>query len=427
LLCNAAGVCPAVQLSTAKYLTEEETVTEDGSVPTETTSDSQAQPDPTSPAQDAKLSAPLTNNANPSPTPQAGASPVNVAPQATSPSAEVTPVVAVATTPAIIFGSNTVIQDTNSAFVIAGQTLSAGGDAVILDGTTVALAAGGSSVVVNGVAQPVQSAEVQAQAPAPAQTPVLSLNDERITAGSGAAFVIAGQTLNPGGSIVVAGTTIALASGGGNAVINGVTQVLIPSQTPRVLDLSGQVLTANSESAFVIGGTTLTPGGSLLVSGTTISLDSTGSTAFINGVAQPLEAASTAASGSSLNVLTIDGQFISAQEVFVISGQTLAFDHPITIGSGATAKVLALTTDALGNTVLVSDGDSSTIGQENAARTSKSSSRPTTSTNNIGDQIATGIGLTSSATSGGTGSDVHDSGSAIFIIALLVIDMLILL
>ena len=293
-----------------------------------------------------------------------------------------------------------------------------------------ALAAGGSSVVVNGVTQAVQSVQIQAQVPAPA--PVLSLDGQQITAGSNSAFVIAGQTLQPGSSVVVAGTTIALAFGGGNAVVNGVTQALAPTPAPtlQVLDFNGQAITADSASRFVIDGQTLTAGGSLVISGSTISLGAGGATAFVNGIAQPLTLIATPGTAVA-NVLTVGGQVVSASEVFVLDGQTLAFlgtaaspdvltingqtvsasqffivsdqtlalDSPVTLGSGSIGTTLALTTDSAGNTVLVSNGQSSTVGKATESQSTSSPSRTSTTRGGIGDAIATGIGAAAPSSS----------------------------
>jgi hypothetical protein len=108
-----------------------------------------------------------------------------------------------------------------------------------------------------------------------------------------------------------------------------------PPVFPPALTFSGQVITANSAGAFIIAGTTLTPGGpAATISGSTISLGRTGAgstIAIINGIATTLTGSSPAA-GS----LTIDGTVfaptVSAGSTFyVVDGKTLGVGQVITV------------------------------------------------------------------------------------------------
>ncbi|KAF2725981.1 hypothetical protein K431DRAFT_212398, partial [Polychaeton citri CBS 116435] len=110
------------------------------------------------------------------------------------------------------------------------------------------------------------------------------VGDKVFTANSNSAFVLgAGTTLTPGGQVTAAGTTLSLASGGSNAIINGVTQALATPQASS---------------------TTLTPGGQVTAGGKTFSLAPGGDTFLVNGVTQT----HSASYGTGLPILTIDGQ-----------------------------------------------------------------------------------------------------------------------
>lgn len=213
---------------------------------------------------------------------------------------------------------------------------------------------------------------------------------------------------------MIAGTTISILSSGGGIVVDGVTQTFqagAPSAATPVFNLNGQTYAANSQSAYVIAGQTLSAGKTIAVSGTAIALASTGGVAVINGVPQTIASSSVAAG------LTINGQTITAnlQSSYVISGQTLVPGHPITIGTGSSATTLSLAMDSAGHTVVVVNGKTSMLasggpstGACNNSTTTKTSS---SSTNGVGDYIASGIGFssvgaskpTSTATTAGAG------------------------
>ena len=106
------------------------------------------------------------------------------------------------------------------------------------------------------------------------------------TADSSSQFVIDGQTLTPNGVITVSGTPISLGPDGSTVVIAGSTEALGSNPTTTsgpqlVLTLGDSSITANSNSQFVIGGQTLTPGGTITVSGTPIQLGSDASSAVV--------------------------------------------------------------------------------------------------------------------------------------------------
>jgi len=118
------------------------------------------------------------------------------------------------------------------------------------------------------------------------------------------------------------------------------------------LTFSGHVYAAQTGSAYVVDGKTLTPGGVLtLAGGTTVSLASSGSFVVINGVTSsiPLTAGATRSPA-----LTVDGKTYTASSgSYVIDGQTLSSGGVITLSDG--------TTLSLGASMLVINGQTSTL------------------------------------------------------------------
>jgi hypothetical protein len=166
-------------------------------------------------------------------------------------------------------------ESSGLSFVIGDHTLLPGSPAVIVSGTTLSLALSASFVVINGVTSTLAK-------PAAAQItpPPLTIGNVtfRPLPGTGTAYLISSILLTPGGSIVVASTTISLAMAASALIINGQTSSISQAQpiitNPPLLTIGSQTYIALSGSGttFVIGGQTLTPGGSVVVDGTTISL-----------------------------------------------------------------------------------------------------------------------------------------------------------
>jgi hypothetical protein len=106
------------------------------------------------------------------------------------------------------------------------------------------------------------------------------------------AVIVGTQVLIPGLKITVGGTTSVLANGQ-SEIVGGVQLVLDPPGQAVVvggtttvdlglsrstgasphITVNGEVIAANSASQFVIGGQTLTAGGTIIVAGTRVSLD----------------------------------------------------------------------------------------------------------------------------------------------------------
>lgn len=264
---------------------------------------------------------------------------------------------------AVTVGGETILANPSGAFVLApGITLSPGGAAVTVADTTLSLAPEGTIAVINGITQTLAPNLAN-----PTIEPVLTIGNTIITAnvvGSSTAFVFGpGQTLTPGGNIVVFGTTFSLPSTGSAIIVNGQTLTLGVS-TPQitaapVLTVNGQAITGSifgSGTAFILGpGTTLTPGASVIISRTTYSLPyTTSGVVIINGQTSTLGLATVAPD------LTIDGQTITpmisnGQTSYVLGpGTTLTPGGIVTISgtrisldSSGTALVFGSSTSAI--------------------------------------------------------------------------------
>jgi hypothetical protein len=150
---------------------------------------------------------------------------------------------ATAPTPAAIIplGFTTLTGNPASQFVIGSQTLSPGGPAVTISGTTLSLPATGGGVIINGVlTYPTAAAAALAE-------------------NSLSQIVIGGSvTLTPGGpAVTVGGTTYSQASSGNVVIVNGTptTVPVIPSLTGGSSRTSQRPAyqTANSGSMPTLG------------------------------------------------------------------------------------------------------------------------------------------------------------------------------
>lgn len=171
----------------------------------------------------------------------------------------------------------------------------------------------------------------------PTQTPrlVLSIGSSVISADLDGNFIIADQTLVPGGSPVTAlGKSIYLQPSKAAAVINGNTISIekIPpeprrSNPPVILPIGSSSIVANLEGNFVIGSQTLIPGGSPITAlGKSIYLQPSNPAAVIDGSTVALQQAPLELSFSTPpKVLPVGSSSIAANSEgnFVIGSQTL--------------------------------------------------------------------------------------------------------
>lgn len=185
-----------------------------------------------------------------------------------------------------------------------------------------------------------------------------------------------GATLTPGGTAVMDGTTISLDAGATIAVVDGVTQRLAspahatggPAADIPLITVDRAAVTPNAATEYSIApGATLTPGGSVVVDGTTMSLDSAATALVVNGVTQTLASptggagaipagaasASGTAGGAGVTtkppILTIDGRTyhaINGGTTYVIDGETLTMGGEETVTIDGTAYEVSLAPEA---------------------------------------------------------------------------------
>ncbi|CAG8953788.1 hypothetical protein HYFRA_00006680 [Hymenoscyphus fraxineus] len=186
--------------------------------------------------------------------------------------------------PQLVFGGTTYCQNGASNFEIASQILTPGG-VVTVSGTTLSLAPKATEVFINNIPFPVY------QTPNIAK-PQLVIGDSTYFQDTSSNFVIASQTLIPGGIITASGTTISLDPQASEAIINNIPfPIRKPSTGPRPqLILGASTYLQNPNSAFEIASQTLKPGGIITVAGTTLSLDPKASEVVINNTPSTLQA-----------------------------------------------------------------------------------------------------------------------------------------
>lgn len=278
----------------------------------------------------------------------------------------------------------TLTANSNSAseYVIEDQTIKPGGPAITISGTPISLDTQATALVVGSSTMPVaivpyggdqaqqESAQLAAKPPAR-----LTLAGTTAILNSASEYVIADQTLKPGGpAITVSGTPISLAPQATALVVGSSTSILATAlhagdqaqqtgELPSMLTLAGVTVTLNSASEYVIAGQTLIAGGTpITVSGTPISLASQ-ATAVVIGTSTSILVTDSHSvnqakeSGKLAPVLTLAGATatLNSAAEYVIDGQTLTpGENAITISGtrislapGATAVVIGSTTSAL--------------------------------------------------------------------------------
>jgi hypothetical protein len=285
---------------------------------------------------------------------------------------------------------NNALSGSNPAptFVIGGQTLAPGGQAITVSGTTISLAAGGSSVVIDGVPSAVINPPAML-----APTIVIGNNVFTPVSGSGSTFVIADQTLAPGGqAITVSGTVISLAPLASFVVVNGVTSTFATAAAAQIttaptLTLGNSIIQPlqGTGTSYLIGSSTLTPGGIITVSGTTISLAPGATQIVINGQTSFL------APGSSSPITNAPLLTIGSNTFTALSGTTYVIGRQ-TLTPGGT-----ITVD--GTTISLAPGATQLI-YGNSGRSSTTALFPATTTR--GPSV-TGTANASARGSGGNG------------------------
>ncbi|TKA70140.1 hypothetical protein B0A49_07720 [Cryomyces minteri] len=311
-----------------------------------------------------------SNGASPSqlPTPQTSNSvavaQVNSAPPPI-PSSILTTTPAATIVPLVVGSStyNAVVTSGNSqiAYIVQGQTLVPGSSVTVGSGsaaTAVGLqTSNGVTHLIIGTSSSVLPVLVPAAlATAPSlsnvvASPVVAVGGY-VTLGTGSLATVVPLTTNSIGQNAI--------------VVGGTTSVLSPATNlgPAlpIFTVNSHTFIGGSSSEYVVGSQTLRLGGSVTIGSTVVALttNSAGQSIVIAG------GTTSTLSPAALSVpqaLTIDGQTLSAisASAYVLSGQTLAPGHPITLGSGSSQTVISLATDSAGNSVVVMGSSTSAL------------------------------------------------------------------
>lgn len=341
-------------------------------------------------------------------------------------------------------------------FPIAGQTLQAGGPAITVDGTRLSLAPGGNALVIGS-----STSAITAAAGAASEIPELTIGSQTFTANAATQFFLApGQTLTPGGTAVISGTTLSLESGASAIVVNGETRIFgssspesMVTSSPSIIRVGGQAFAANAGGSYLISGQTLTPGGSITITGPngaqTLSLSPSGTelVAVVSGhtITNTLSDSAAAADATAAPVLTIGGQTFTAlpgsdgaNPTYLINGETLSAGEEETVTVAGRTYVVSLAPEAtLLEVEELGAGGKATMTRLQTlfpatatARTSTMSGSGSGSDGNGNDdgETGTGTGTASPARKTGAASSLIDSSqSASFFIAagtLLLVGML---
>ena len=173
------------------------------------------------------------------------------------------------------FARSAYIPNAAGQYLVAGKTL-APGAAITVSNTRIALASDEAYAVVGSSTKTLDSLEK-------VEGPAIQFGGSTYYPDPSSAYLIASQTLTPGGAITVSGTPISLASDGEIAVIDKSTDTLLnaaPSYSP-IIALGSCTYTADASGNFVIESDTLTRGGIVTVSGTPISYDKNGGSVVV--------------------------------------------------------------------------------------------------------------------------------------------------
>ena len=231
--------------------------------------------------------------------------------------------------PVITVGGTTYAPNSLSQYFIASQTLLPGAPAIQISSMPVSLAID-ASIIVMGT----NTVDLTPTIPT---LPPLKIGSNVYTLNSVSQYVIAGQTLIPGGTITVSGTPISLAVSATEVVIGTSTLQLSYITAPPALPLltvDDYTLTPNGISEYIIAGQTLFPGAlAITVSGTPISLGPDASAIVIESSTIPI------LPSSNINkppLLTIDGITYTPNSAsdYIIASQTLIPGGPPITVSG---------------------------------------------------------------------------------------------
>lgn len=277
-------------------------------------------------------------------------------------------------------GSASLIQvrGGSSAYIVGSQTVSPAGSAAVISGTTYSALASGSGLVVaaSGTTSTISPSSGQGDLTTGAYGSTFVTEGQTITAG-GIAATVSGTTYSvlPSGSgvqVIASGATSTLqqsSQDAGFATLPGgqvISTVALPATAPASITIDGKAFAYQeiAPSAVIIGSETLSVGGPAVTeNGETLSLTSRSSSAVlvVNGTSSTaLPATSSAqqlvtlggqtytayAAGSS--AVVVDGQTVSQGTATVIDGETVSLSGTdLVVASGTVTS-----TEGIGGAIM---------------------------------------------------------------------------
>ena len=156
-------------------------------------------------------------------------------------------------------GDQPILQNANSALIVAGVTVPPNSQTVVAGHT---VSNGANMVVIDGNTQSLQPQPTIAPAPAPP-----SVGGQPIVQNANSDLVVGGSTIPSGSQAVVAGHTVS--NGGNSVVVDGNTQAL---PAPTVAAPIAQIVQV-SNGNLQVGGQIIAPGNQATVSGHVVSFE----------------------------------------------------------------------------------------------------------------------------------------------------------
>jgi hypothetical protein len=132
--------------------------------------------------------------------------------------------------PVLIIGTETLLANPQTQYIVSGQTLSPGGGAITVAGTTISLAPSATAVIINGATSTLAPSFGNIWTTA---APALTFNNHVYPANRAGYITISpGTVLKPGGeAVTIDGTTLSLEHSGTAVIIQGSTSILQPITT----------------------------------------------------------------------------------------------------------------------------------------------------------------------------------------------------
>jgi len=168
--------------------------------------------------------------------------------------------------PAITVAGQTITTNEAGSYVFGSQNLQNGGPAITVSGTPVSLAPA-SQITVGG-------STIQLS-PALTTPPSIVVGGHPLTTNNAGDFIVGSNVLHPGSpAITISNTPISLDASASQVIVGGSTIQLLPAlTTPPSVTIGGHPLTTNSAGAYIIASQTLTPGGpAITIASTPLSL-----------------------------------------------------------------------------------------------------------------------------------------------------------